>query len=102
MRSLFQMNPSTFVLARGELASLRLRGRTWKISCVAGRLWVTAAGRQGDSVLAAGEHVTLAGRGKIVIEALRTATVRLEVPTAERMNVGSPVPLGRLPAGLYQ
>ncbi len=42
MRNLLEMNPSTLVLARGELASLRLRGRACRISCVAGRLWVTA------------------------------------------------------------
>jgi len=93
------MNPSTFVLARGELASLRLRGRPCRISCVAGRPWLTASGRREDSVLAPGEEVTFTGRGRIVIEALRTATVRLEICTAARAQ--APFPFRRLPAGLF-
>ena len=82
MRNWLEMNPSTLVLARGELATLRLRGRACRISCVTGRLWVTASGRREDSVLAPGGAVTFTGRGRIVVEALRTATVRLEIHTA--------------------
>jgi hypothetical protein len=95
------MNPTTFVLARGELASLRLRGRAYRISCVTGRLWVTASGRREDSVLAPGEKVTFTERGRIVVEALRTATVRLEVQTAARANAHALFPLRRLPAELF-
>jgi hypothetical protein len=101
MRSWPEMNPSTLVLARGELASLRLRGRAYRISCVTGRLWVTASGRREDSVLAPGEEVTFTGRGRIVVEALRMATVRLEVHTAARAKARAPFSLGRLPAGLF-
>ena len=64
MRSLIAMNPSTLVLARGELASFRLRGRACRISCVAGRLWVTRSGSREDFVLAPGEAVILDGRGR--------------------------------------
>ncbi len=95
------MNPSTFILARGELASLRLKGRPCRVSCVAGRLWVTASGRQEDSLLIAGNEVTFAGRGRIVVEALRTATVRLESFEAARVKTRALFPLGRLPAGLF-
>ena len=95
------MNPSTFILARGELASLRLNGRPCRISCVAGRLWVTASGRQEDSLLTAGNEVTFAGRGRIVVEALRTATVRLESFEAARVKTRALLPLRRLPAGLF-
>ena len=87
MSNWIEMNPSTFVLARGELTSMRLRGRACRIFCLAGRLWVTASGRPEDSVLAAGEQVTFAGRGRIVVEALRTATVRLETCAAARTEV---------------
>lgn len=97
MRNWLEMNPSTFVLARGELASLRLRGTPCRISCVAGRLWVTASGRREDSVLAPGEEVILTGRGRIVVEALRTATVRIEIHTATRVKARALFPLGRLP-----
>jgi len=101
MRNWLEMNPSTLVLARGELASLRLRGRACRISWVAGRLWVTASGRREDSALAPGEEVTFTGRGRIVVEALQTATVRLEIQTAARVKARALFPLGRLPAGLF-
>jgi hypothetical protein len=91
MRNWLENNPSTIVLARGELASLGLRGRACRVSCVAGRLWVTASGRPEDSVLTPGEGVTFAGRGRIVVEALRTATVRLEVTTAVRVKARVPL-----------
>ena len=87
MRNWLEMNPSTFVLARGALTSLRLGGRACRISCVAGRLWVTASGRPEDLVLAPGEKVTLTGHGRIVVEALRTATVRLETRAPGRAEV---------------
>ena len=74
----FEKNTSTLVLARGELASLRLSGRACRISCVTGTLWVTASRRREDSVLAPGEEVTFTRRCRIVVEALRLATVRLE------------------------
>ena len=102
MSNWLEMNPSTFVLARGALASLRPRSRACRISCVTGRLWVTASGRREDAVLAPGEHVTFAGRGRIVVEALRTATVRLEIHTAARVKARDQIPLERLPAGLFQ
>jgi hypothetical protein len=83
------MNPATLVLARGELASLLLRGRECHISCLAGRLWVTASGRPEDSVLAPGEQVGFRGRGRIVVEALRTATARIEIEPAARAKVSA-------------
>ncbi len=100
MRNWLEMNPSTLVLARGEVASLRLRGRAYRISCVAGRLWVTASGHREDSVLAPGEELTFTGRGRIVVEALRTATVRVENHTAAHVSPRAPFPLGRLPASV--
>jgi hypothetical protein len=78
MSSVIETNRSTLVLARGELATLQPRGKAHRISCLAGRLWVTAAGRSEDSVLNPGEEVTIAGQGTIVVEALRRATMRLE------------------------
>jgi len=101
MRNWLEMNPSTLVLARGELASLRLAGRAYRISCMTGRLWVTASGRREDSMLAPGEEVILRGRGTIVVEALRTATVRLETHMAARVRARALGPLGRLPARIF-
>ncbi len=100
MRNWLEMNPSKLVLARGEIASMRLRGMTCRISCVAGRLWVTESGRREDSLLAPGEGVTFSGRGRIVVEALRTSTVRFETGTEVRQSERALFPLTRLPAGL--
>ncbi len=93
MRNWLGMNPSTLALARGEIASLRPRGKVCRVSCAAGRLWVTASGRGEDSVLAPGDAVTFTGRGRIVIEALRTATVRFEVHAAARQKAGGSYPV---------
>jgi len=96
-----EMNPSTLVLARGELATIRLRGRACRISCVAGRLWVTATGRPDDPVLAPGEMVTFSGRGKIVVQALRTTTLRVEAYMPAATRARAPSPPGPLSAGLF-
>ncbi len=78
MRNCLETNPSMIVLARGELVSLGPMGGRWRISCVAGLLWLTVTGHSEDFVLTAGEELMIEGRGKIVVEALRTATVRVE------------------------
>lgn len=98
MSNWLERNPSTLVLELGELASIRPKSKACRISCVTGRLWVTATGRRMDSLLAPGEEVTFTGRGRIVVEALRTATVRLEVLTTAHVRALAPFPLGRLPA----
>jgi hypothetical protein len=71
---------ATFVLRRGEVISIRARRRSYRVSCVAGRLWTTIDERHTDVVLSAGESVTYRERGTIVVQALRTATVQIECP----------------------
>jgi len=100
MRTWLEMNPSTFVLARGELASFRLRGRRCRVSCVAGRVWVTVSNGHEDRLLSPGEETIFTGRGTVVVEALRIATVRIAVDAATREDVPSLFPMPRSPAGL--
>ena len=69
---------ATFVLQRDEVISIRARRRWYRVSCVAGRLWATIDEHHADTLLSAGESVTYRERGTIVIQALRTATVRIE------------------------
>ena len=102
MSEIRQMNPSTFVLARGELAALRSGGRECRVSCVAGRVWVTASGCREDVVLEPGNHVAYTRKGRIVVEALKTATVRVEIRAAAGQKAGVTPPLQRLPAGLFR
>ena len=101
MRNWFEMNPSTLVLARGELASIRLRGGVYRITCVAGRLWVTVTGQPEDSVLAPGDEMSCTGRGRMVVQALRTATMRAEIHVPAAMKARAPFSAGRLSAGLF-
>ncbi len=96
MRKLLQMNPAKLVLARGEVISLQVRGRECRVSCVAGRLWVTASGCQEDTVLGRGEEMTFPGGARIVVEALRTATVRLEMRSEAGVKTRPPFPLGQV------
>jgi len=100
MRKWLEKNPSTLVLAQRELVSLQPGGKECRIACVTGRLWVTVRGSREDSLLAPGEEVTFTGRGRIVIEALRTATVRVEVRTAANETAHAPSSLGRAVTGL--
>ena len=80
---------ATLVLARGEVLSVRLRGRACQVTCITGRLWATASGRREDSLLAPGDGTAFKGRRKVVIEALRTATVRLDFPRPARVTLGA-------------
>jgi hypothetical protein len=80
---------ATFVMERGEVLSIRVGRRPYRISCVAGRLWATMDGSTVDSMLVAGESLAYRGRGKVVVQALRTATVRIEYPNAARVILGS-------------
>lgn len=97
MRNWLDTKNSTLVLARGQLASFRIDGRACRISCVAGRLWVTETGQREDSVLTPGQKVTFTRRGRIVVEALRTATVRIEAPPVRGRKAAALLTLGRLP-----
>ncbi len=80
---------ATLVLAANEVISMQARGRPCVVTCVAGRLWVTVDGSRVDYVLEAGEDVMVAVRARIVVQALRTATVRLESPSFARVAVDS-------------
>lgn len=49
-----------------------------RIRCIAGRVWVTVAGRQDDVFLAEGESFEVSGRGLTLLEALTASRVTLE------------------------
>jgi hypothetical protein len=70
--------PVALVLARGEVLSVRVGRRGLSLACVAGRVWATSGGSADDIILAAGQVTTIANRGTVVIEALRTATIRVD------------------------
>ncbi len=80
---------ATLVLAANEVISMQARRRPCRVTCVAGRLWVTADGSRVDYALEPGENAAFAVRGKVVIQALRTSTVRLESASLARVAVAS-------------
>ncbi len=84
---------ATLVLARGEVMAVRVRGEACRVRCVTGRLWVTAEGGGTDHVLLPGDERTFPGSGKLVIQAMRTATVRVD-----RRAVAGPADAALLPA----
>jgi hypothetical protein len=82
---------ATFVLQRNEVISIRTRRRAHLVSCVAGRVWTTVDGNTEDSLLSAGETMTYRTGETIVVQALRTATVRIECHRTARVIVGAPM-----------
>jgi hypothetical protein len=80
---------ATFVMERGEVLSIHAGRQPYRIGCVAGRLWATIDGSTVDNVLVPGQSLAYRGRGRVVIQALRTATVRIECPAATRVVLGS-------------
>ena len=69
---------ATLVLGKGEVISLRLYGRPFRVLCFTGRLWATVDGSAEDHVLVPREARTFRGRGTVVIQALSTATARVD------------------------
>ncbi len=83
--------PATLILARGEVLRLRARRGNLRIMCRTGTVWVTTDRSREDSVLSTGQLVSYSNGGIVVIEALRTATLRLEFELNLRVAVGAPL-----------
>lgn len=73
-------------LHNGELcladnAPVRLsRARGVRVTCMAGRVWLTVAGEAGDIFLRPGQSHVIAADGLALLEALGDGRVRLERP----------------------
>lgn len=63
-------------LPRRAVIAEPLRGLV-EVRCERGSLWVTLDGALADVVLEAGDAAVFDGRGRLVVEALADATVRL-------------------------
>jgi hypothetical protein len=73
-----ERRPAVLVLARGDLLSVKVGRRGLALTCVAGRTWATTSRVSADIVLLPGQSAEFPDRGTVVIEALRTATIRVE------------------------
>jgi DUF2917 family protein len=82
---------ATFILQRDQVSSIRMHRHPYRVACIAGTLWSTREGSPKDSVLTAGQSMICRDRGRTVIQALGTTTVRIECPRAARVTMGSPM-----------
>lgn len=67
------------LLAHREILALTRPGG-FTVECAAGELWITADGVAGDLLLRAGERVRLEGSPRIVVSALRPASIAATTP----------------------
>ena len=79
----------TVILRKGEVLSLHLSGRPFRVACVAGLLWATVDRSAADHALAPGGVQTFRGRGTVVIQALRTATAHIELIQENNLPLGN-------------
>jgi hypothetical protein len=86
-----QRRPASLILSRGEVMRLKVNRGHLRVTCRAGRLWATSDRDGIDSLLQPDDSVSYEGRGTVVIEALRTATLRLESREAMHVAVGMPL-----------
>jgi hypothetical protein len=73
-----ERRPAMLVLARGELLSVKVGRGGLALTCVTGRTWATSNRLSADVILLPGQSAAFTDRGTVVIEALRTATIRIE------------------------
>lgn len=76
-----RLSPFRQALDDGRLLSMR-EAAGWRITCEAGRAWLTLEGHSQDKWLAAGERFILPGNGLAVIEADGEARISLQAPPA--------------------
>ncbi|MGB7158291.1 MAG: DUF2917 domain-containing protein [Tepidisphaeraceae bacterium] len=65
-------------LRDGALWSLDRSVGAVQVRCISGNVWLTQAGRAEDIVIGPGGTCVLPGTGKIVVQALEDAIVRIE------------------------
>jgi hypothetical protein len=86
-----ESRPATLILSRGEVLRLRAWRGNLVVRCRTGTLWATTDRSKLDTVLSTGESVSYRDGGTVVIEALRTSTLRLEFELNLRVAVGEPL-----------
>ncbi len=75
----------TLVLEAGELLSFRSRRRPHRLLCLDGKVWATEERCRVDHLLSPGEERGYSSSGKVVIQALRSSTVRIDCRSPARL-----------------
>jgi hypothetical protein len=78
---------AALILRRGEVMALRRGRQPTIVTCVTGRAWVTTGRDRKDYLLEPGMSLRVIDRGKLLVQALRTATIGLESPRNETVTV---------------
>jgi hypothetical protein len=86
-----ERRPASLILARGEVVRIRVKRGILRVTCRTGRLWATSSLASADTLLAPEDSVTYGVRGTVVVEALRTATLRLEYRDRVHVELGAPL-----------
>lgn len=86
-----ERRPASLILARGEVLRIRVKRGNLRVTCRTGRLWATSNRDRIDSLLVPNDSITYSDRGTVVVEALRTATLRLEYRETVHVHLGVPL-----------
>jgi hypothetical protein len=81
-----EISSSTFTLTPSSVLAVQ-DGAGTRILCRTGSLWVTQEGEVKDSVVRAGEVLTIRRPGRTVISALEAASLMLMGPEARDVSV---------------
>jgi hypothetical protein len=81
-----EINSSTLTLTPASVLSVQ-DGAGTRIVCRSGSLWVTQEGEVKDSVVRAGEVLTIRKPGRTVVSALDTASLMLMGPEVRDVSV---------------
>ena len=81
-------HPATIVLSRREVLRVTAPRGGLRVACLTGRIWATTDRAAADTVLLPGQAVEYGSRERVVIEALRTAAVRVQCGQPIRLSVG--------------
>jgi hypothetical protein len=84
-----EKRPTSLILTRGEVLSIHVRRGGLRITCRTGRVWATGSRSREDTLLTLNESVSYDTRGTVVIQALRTTTLRLDWQAESRVALGA-------------
>src|SRR5574343_1275698 len=73
-------------LAKGDLLKV-VAASGWRIECTQGQLWITENGSSEDIFIGPGEHYCIRTSGKVLIEGVTAARLRLQRVRAPNLPI---------------
>jgi hypothetical protein len=84
-----ERRPTSVILARGEVLTIHVQRGGLCITCRTGRAWATSNRSREDTLLTLNESVSYDTRGTVVVQALRTTTLRLDWQAESHVALGA-------------